>query len=165
MKFVASVTKERFGALADMVKGNVSKPGDWSGIYKPGEIPELFVYHWDANKDIGKKFCLTNAFKKQRKSRSSTNSLIPAYDAYKCMFNVCDRFNRNLHDRTWPHRRGGRGMMGEFGHQHNFFMSCCIQNTINAYLDIEKIDPSTTSFMDLCLELADSLYETFAKDN
>ena len=43
----------------------------------------------------------------------SRTFLIPAYDAYKEMFSVCDIFNRNLKDRSWPMRFGGREVYAE----------------------------------------------------
>ena len=56
------------------------------------------------------------------------------------MFNACDRYNRMLHDRKWPHKNGGRNIPGDEGHHHNFAMSFILQNAFNAYIEINSIN-------------------------
>ena len=54
--------------------------------------------------------------------------MIPAYDDYKNNFDMCDRFNVGLHGHVWPFKRGGKGISGEYGCQHDFIMGCVLQN-------------------------------------
>jgi hypothetical protein len=153
--FVASVTKERFGRLVDKVKDDVERPGQFSVIHR-SETQESFVYMWDTTKAVGKKFAITNAFKMLNEKHPDGS--VPVYDHYKAMFSKCDRFNRLLHDRKWPHNHCGRNCRGDEGHHHNFGLSCILQNTFNAYLEINGNDSLPYEFERYCLELANDIY-------
>ena len=105
-------------------------------------------------------------------------SHIPCYffsHFYKFAFDACDRFNRNLHDKSWPHSRGGHGTRGDFLNQHDFAMAVLLQNTFSLYDELnETYDESVVSWKydgkDLvdpvrieslcskCLRLADELF-------
>ena len=93
-----------------------------------------------------------------RRGRSRT-FLIPAYDAYKEMFSVCDIFNRNLKDRSWPMRLGGRGVYAEPRDEHNVAMSSILQNTFNVYLCINDLHVENFEYSRYCTMLADELFE------
>jgi hypothetical protein len=141
----------------------VEKPGEWAGMFNP-TTKELFVHAWDTNKDVGKKCCYATAFTRTQRRRGENDlatgrHIIPGYDHYKAMFSLCDHFNRALHDRKWPHKSGGRYMPGDLGHQHNFALSCLLQNVFNAYLDVCDIDVTTYEFKTFALRLADEIME------
>ena len=152
VKFVASVQAHRFVQLTDLVKHKVEKPGQQAGVYKP-ETAELFVHVWDQNKDIGKKYVYTNAFTRFAEPEPNIR---PAYDAYKHMFNVCDQFNRSLHDRKWPHRNGAGGCPGAELAIHDFFMSALLINVLNVKSDIAS---EVVDYQAGCTDLADQLYK------
>ena len=48
---------------------------------------------------------------------------------------------------------------GDEGHHHNFAMSCILQNTFNAYIEINGIIPVEYEFKKLCFMLFDQLFE------
>ena len=48
-------------------------------------------------------------------------------------------------------------MPGDLGHQHNFALSCILQNVFNAYLDVCDIDVKTYEFKTFALRLADEI--------
>ena len=50
-------------------------------------------------------------------------------------------------------------MPGDLGHQHNFALSCILQNVFNAYLDVCDIDVKTYEFESFALRLADEIME------
>lgn len=93
-------------------------------------------------------------------ARKKRIGILPVYDHYSCMYFACDRFNRSLHDRRWPHKTGGKNKKGEEG----------LQNSL-AFLQYYRI-PSTLiirlkkdyDFQKNCLELSDSLYEESCND-
>lgn len=150
--FICSIKEDRFSQLADMVKNKVEKPGEWAAVWNDDQ-EELFVYTWDTNKEVGKKFTLTNAFsKKAKRSRKGT---IPAYDHYKVMFSTCDHFNRGLGDCTWPHRHGGGNAEGDLSCLSDFYFSSILQNVKTAW-SVYHTEPS--DFKTLCTQLADELY-------
>ena len=74
------------------------------------------------------------------------------------MFCTCDRFNRQLHDRKFPHRSGGRATTGEVSVQHNFAMSCVLQNSFNAYVEIMGDEGEKYDFKTFCTWLAKDVY-------
>ena len=76
----------------------------------------------------------------------------------KHMFEVCDKFNRALHDRQWPHSRGGNNTQGDQGVHHDFLMAVILQNVFNAWFSVHDIDPASRTFESMCTELANSLY-------
>ena len=51
-----------------------------------------------------------------------------------------------LHDRKRPHKNGGRNIPGDEGHIHNFAMSCILQNTFNAYIEMNHMNPLVNEF-------------------
>jgi len=94
---------------------------------------------------------------------------------YKFAFDACDRFNRNLHDRSWPHARSGRGTRGDFLNQHDFAMAVLLQNVFALFDELNEsydnsvvswkfdgtdtVDPERVgSFCNKCLRLADELF-------
>lgn len=159
VKFVAAVQAARFKTLHSQLDHKVERPGQWEGIFK-SETNELFVLHHDkALKGSGnkRKLCLTNALTLEHR-RPRLKEIIPGYTAYGQMFNVCDHFNKNLHNRMWPHKHGGRDCEGDPGHQNNFAWSCILQNVFNAYVAINGENHDDYSFRDFYVELADALY-------
>jgi hypothetical protein len=158
INFISSIQSGRFSTLISNLRihgGECDKPGMTSAIIKRA-TGEILVHHWDADPNVGHKYCLANCFQTCPTTRSR-EGVIPGYSYYKVMFSLCDAFNRALHDRLWPHRCGGGKSNGHMGHIHKFAMGCVIQNTINAYCDINKIP--YTSFKDLAIQLSDELFD------
>jgi hypothetical protein len=113
---------------------------------------------WDPDPAIGTKYCLSNAFTKvDRKPPPQYRHNIPVYDAYKVVFNLCDRLNSAIHGRIFPYRCGGGSHYGESGHQHKFAMAIILQNTFRVYNCMHKIDTSNYNFTEYCRNLAEQL--------
>ena len=93
---------------------------------------ELLVKCKDPDQQTETKYCLTNAFMRtsHRKNKKQLKS-IPGYSVYGTSFNVCDRFNRALHHKKWPHKFGGNGEKGELGQQHGFALGVAAENIYN----------------------------------
>jgi hypothetical protein len=155
VNFCASVTKERFAKLAHKVQDLVTKPCQMDGMFNP-ITGELFVYYWDPEKGVGKKYNLSNCM--SRWPGKTKDTTIPAYDEYKSMFSVCDNFNRALHDRTFPHRKGHAKIPCDQGAVHDFAFSSILQNTINVFCDICKLNRTDVVYETFLCELADSLF-------
>lgn len=161
VKFSCSVRPDRMQAEKRLLqRADSETPGDEETIYREASN-ELFTYHYDRQKGVGKKFNLTHGLIRDTAARKvkENKDVIPGYDMYKAMFEVCDRYNRNLHDRHWPYKRGGKGRKGEWGHTHDFFIACILQNTFSAHSQIMKYDPKILSFKTKCVQLSDALYE------
>ena len=139
--------------------GSVDTTGEWKGIYND-RTGEMFVYHYDTQKGVGKKYNYSKGFIRSTdkvKIRHHAGR-IPGYDNYKTFFEACDNFNRGLHDRSWPHKRGGFKAPGEQGEHHDFAIAVILQNTLNAYYHLNSVDSRTTSFQACCITLANEIY-------
>ena len=80
------------------------------------------------------------------------------------MFACCDHFNKGLHDKVWPHKRGGCGHTGAQGKINDFIMAVMLQNTYNAWHEITGTPPHDLSFKKFCCTLADQLWNIKCND-
>ena len=118
------------------------------------------TFHNDPQKGVGKKYNMSRGLIRSTAPmdiRRNENT-IPGYDVYKSMFEACDNFNRWLHDKTWPFRRGGGGSSGENGNVHDFLFAVVLHNTFNLADELECWDNAEMSFKDKCIKFADDLY-------
>ena len=60
-----------------------------------------------------------------------------------------------MHGRTWPFKRGGHKVSGEFGRQHDFIMGCVLQNTLNAW---QELNGRFVGGHEFYLRLADEIF-------
>jgi hypothetical protein len=162
IKFSFSCKPDRFKNEVKMVHppGHIDKTGEWKGIYNEG-TGELFVYHYDTQKGVGIKYNYSKGFihsMDKAKIKLHANR-IPGYDNYKTFFEACDNFNRALHDRYFPHKRGGNGVSGEDGEHNDFIIACVLQNTFNSYHHINDLNPKDTTFQAMCDELSDDIFQ------
>ena len=109
-------------------KGN--KPGQWEGLYHADSNLVLIEYY-DFDPNIKMKTVLSNAF--------VNLVLVPVFNEYKAAFAFCDKFNRGFYERCWSHKQGGYLRLGDLGHQHNFAMSCALQNEFNFFCQINLL--------------------------
>ncbi len=161
-KFMGSCNPQRFQSLISRIhkEGMTDVIGETKSVYKE-ETGELFTFHNDRQKGVGKKYNyswgLTRCTQKEKIKQNSETP--PGYGYYKFSFEKCDRFNRNLHDHTWPHKRGGRAICGDTTKVHDFFFACIIENSLTAYSAINQLKPDRTAHCTLLTQLAKDLYE------
>jgi hypothetical protein len=156
VKFVCGVQKNRFADLAAATSSAVTSSG-MSAVLANTNASEVFVDCWDKNTSIGRKFVLTNAFS-HKKKRGKPHVLV-GYDAYKIAFSLCDHFNRELHDRTWPHKHGGRNSSGDRGAISDFLFSIVLVNVLSAYHCARGTTYEPSEYQDECLKLANEIWE------
>ena len=158
-KFVVGLQKNRFVSICDHLSGLVHAKKEVAAAYNE-KTNEILVKYWDPEHPQPK-FVLSNAFKltkiTEKTKQKSRDVTIPVYSEYAEMFNLCDRFNRNLHERTWPHKTGGKSRKGEHGQYHNFALSAILQNIFNLYHDVNGEDHTIPSFKDFFCNLADDI--------
>ena len=156
-KYSASCNTQRFQVLRDAIHRDfiADEIGEHKSIYND-TFSELFTYHYDTQKGVGKKYNISWGLTRHTTPTvvAKNKNDIPGYSYYKSMFEICDHFNRALHDRTWAHKRGGRNLSGDIGTHHDFLMGCIVQNTLTAYRVINNLHPTAISFRDLVLDLA-----------
>lgn len=128
--FVCAVQECRFTELAMEAKKKSKHEGDTALLYNDTNNT-MFITHWYEEKKLGRKFVITNAFK--RKPGNTRKAIIPGCDDFSLTFNTCDHFNRDMHDKTWPHK--------------------------SSSLSISEIDEKNLTFQQFGLELANQLYK------
>ncbi len=70
-------------------------------------------------------------------------------------FNNCDIFNRRLHDKSWPHKYGGKGVRMEERAVSDYIFTCILVNCHHVWLSLDvQRNQSFSQFCDmLALEL------------
>lgn len=154
VKYVGAFRSNIFADYTKVCLDYVKKKGQWVGFYNPTTHHSIIhYYHEDEN--LGRKYVMSNACTLE-KVRSAGNS-VPLFDLYGATFNVCDKYNQQLHNHTWPLRKGGFQRGGEKGTQHNYIFSCILQNTFNLYSEVMGEDYQEQNFRTNCVNLADQL--------
>jgi len=98
--------------------------------------------------------------KTDKSALKKCDGIIPGYELYKQLFEVCDRFNRGLHDKSFPHKRGGKKTKGDLGCAHDFLFACILQNTFNVYDELNKnIEENSSDFKKKCCLLSQQMFD------
>jgi len=162
INYTASVSKHRFGPECNFIHDGVAdEPGEHKTIYND-ETKELLTYHYDTQKGVGKKYNLSRGLtlKTDKSALKKCDGIIPGYELYKQLFEVCDRFNRGLHDKSFPHKRGGKKTKGDLGCAHDFLFACILQNTFNVYDELNKnIEENSSDFKKKCCLLSQQMFD------
>jgi hypothetical protein len=98
--YVGAMQKQRFKNICSVIEPTLEKSGT-SEIAYNRSTGEPVAYCWSENKKLGKKFVHSNGYKLEKKAKKDT-SCAP-YDNYKTGFVGCDRFNKLLANKNWPH--------------------------------------------------------------
>jgi len=135
----------RFGEHASSLAGD--------GVVLHNSTTNETLFHkFYQDPSIGKKFVLSNALQ-VNPDETGSPYFFPGCDHFSLVFNTCDHYNHHLNDRTFPH------YSSTTLHAIHDFLFSCVLNVETAYLNAHQIDPATSSFRDLMVRLADSVYE------
>ena len=167
-KFIGSVNPDRFNKETSMIH-KIPRADQLNKLrsIQNHETEEVYTFRFDPIKNVGKKYCITWGLKRATDEHlvGDDRGLIPAYSYnYKHMFDICDDFNRALHDNSWPHPRGGNGVQGDLARHHDFIMACILQNIQNAWLAQNVSDPFSVTSEEMMTELAKGLYKYYLED-
>ena len=137
------------------MKDKVTKPEDKYTIFNPTTQHSTTLYY-SPDEKLGKKWVMSNACEHQ--ISNTVGQGVPLFDLYGATFSTCDNFNRSLHDRTWPLRKGGFNKSGYRGKEHDFIFSCILHNTFEYFFDVRDVASSTIDFRNNCEVLARELF-------
>ena len=129
--------------------------GDWCCYFNP-ETCHSVVLHHSGQPQIGKKYVMSNAAQLIKVPKSDMS--VPLSDLYRGTFNTCDIFNKQIHGRSWPHKKGGYNRFGSRGVEYNFILTCILINCFNLYGELMGEGFVERDFKTNCLELADELF-------
>ena len=91
INYTASCCKTRFGPEVNALHNDTAdSPGETKTMYNE-TTNEIFTYHYDTQKGVGKKYNLTRGLIRKTDKRivRSNYDLIPGYDLYKVIFECC----------------------------------------------------------------------------
>ena len=94
------------------------------------------------NPKLSKRMILTTALCHERGKRH-LDFVVTAFTPHGFMLIGYDKFNSHIHERMWPHKRGGFSTFGDRGKEDDFNLTSVLLNTwfttksINNHLEIE----------------------------
>ncbi len=156
--YSGSVQAGRFTSLLNKLQHLVVKPGDFACLYNE-HTNEIFTHCYDRNQRLGRRSVLSNVLRHQQGVRHPTGS-IPAYTAHGVMFSGCDKFNRELCDKMWPHKRGGYSTLGDRGKEDDFIFTCTLLNTWFATETINGNLDNKGNFLQFCNNLSQEIFSS-----
>ena len=148
MNYIASIHRGRFRLLVDSMSQKLVKSGIFAMAFNQDTNNSL-THCWSSNKRIGKKCVIGYGYEKVKKRRN--DYVIPMFDHYNIGFCVCDKYNRVLHGKTWPHR-----LIGDHRVFSNYMFTCILINTYHLWIDAggRHEDRSKISWQEFCTDLA-----------
>ena len=154
IRFIGAVNPKRFPQLSGLVMRGVDQRGTWKGMWN-GQRKEIIVHSY--TKQGKKHIALSNTYKQL--TTKSTTKYVPVCSDYGFFFNACDRANRQIKNRIWLHKHGGRGRLGERGKFSSFAFDMVLQNNINVFCDMKSLYSDDYEYYRYCEEIASQLYE------
>ena len=110
-KIYWSYKSRKISLLSILATSGVDQTGKCKGLWK-GQYGKVIVY---AYTKAGKRYtALSNAYRRERIKGSTVG--VPVCSDYGKLFDPCDKFNKQLRGRIWPHRHGGKGRLGKRGY-------------------------------------------------
>jgi len=138
---------------------NIGKPGHWVGMYNT-EHQECFVYSSTWASSSEKKFVTWNCnVERAKASREAGTSNISLYDLYASSYGFWDKFNKSLAGCMYPYKRGGKSCPGYTRIISDFYLTCTLKNNFAVYQELSAEVSPKLNFCDMCLQLANQLYD------
>ena len=98
-----SVKKNWFPNIFSPLENKVKDMGTWAAM-ENNKTGEVATFTWSGDPNIGKKCLITNLLKKHPGKQQDNNP--PGWDAYKFMFDSCNKYNQQFSSFVWPYRLG-----------------------------------------------------------
>lgn len=146
--FHCSIKWKWYLPVTKRLESQVKDMGRWAAV-ENSATGELAVFHWSGDKNIGKKYLLTNLLEKAPGKQSKNNP--PGWDTYKVMFNGCDKFNIQVSKYVWPYC-----LSHWTAHFDNIFQMHVALNTIAIWRELHptiKCGSTTSLLLKLATEL------------
>jgi len=154
VKYVAALKSDRFKKVCQRLLTEVTQSGQTAIAYN-NVSGEAAVLHWSLDANIGKKYVMSNAFRKFT-GRTRKGS-IPVYDYYNAGFSGCDQFNRAMHKRTWPFLTRKCVMGTDKSNGWNYLFTVVILNVWHLWINADPENRKPVSYNNFCQALASSL--------
>jgi hypothetical protein len=90
----------------------------------------------------------------ERLNNSKVSGHVPGFDEYELSFNVCDLYNRMMHDKSWPHRYSGKGYSSEYQAGSDYLFTVAILNMWNYWRALDFASRSQLSYEEFRTQLA-----------
>ena len=116
---------------------------------------ELMSCFWSKDSKKGKRFTITNHLKKVDHKRRK--GYIPGFMEYEETFAACDKYNRRLHDKSWPCRYAAGIYSVEILAGHDFLFTSALVNLHHLWKTLDWKNRKLLTFQMFTQELADAI--------
>ena len=154
--FIWCCNPQRFGDLVSLLDGSVRESGQSAFAVRKKDNArdreELLTCFWSRDGRKGKQYTITNYLKQVDHKRRPGH--IPGAFEYQYNFASCDKYNRRLHDKSWPHRYAGGTISVEYRAGHDFLFTCALVNLHQLWKSLDFAERKTESFKQFTEALA-----------
>ena len=161
--FVAAIQKDRFALMYSVIEGRVQKTGDYAFAIreKEDQPTELLTEFSSRDNRIKRRLTLTNALEKKNSKRRKFH--IPGFYEYEKFFNGCDIYNRQMHDKSWPHKHVGGYYSSEYRAGSDYLFTCVLMNTFHCWKSVNFKRFGNASFLEFTQILAKDIISKYHK--
>ena len=160
--FIWAVNPQRILPLVDLISDRVRESGQMAFAVRELDFarqrPELLSCFWSKDSKKGKRYTITNYLKKVDHKRRG--GYIPGFMEYEETFAACDKFNRRLHDKSWPHRYAAGVYSVEILAGHDFLFTSALVNMHHLWKTIDWKNRKSLSFKAFTQQLAEEITES-----
>ena len=147
---------QRFASYRALLDRFVQKTSDMAFAERAKDeardLDELITVFWSPDHRKAKRWTWTNAL--HRENEAKKGGYIPGFDHYEHAFNICDVFNRELHDKSWPYRYSGKSQSSEIQAGSDFLITIATVNMWNYWRSLDVPQQHVLSYERFCTQLA-----------
>jgi hypothetical protein len=147
---------QRFREYEALLDRFVQKTGEMAFAERakdnPGDLDELITLFSSPDHRKGRRYTWTNALRRQNERKAPAS--VPGFDHYEAAFNVCDVFNRQLHDKSWPYRYSGKAITSEYQAGSDYLFTVAVVNMWNYWRSLDVEHRHTMTYEQFCTDLA-----------
>ncbi len=137
--FIWAINTQRFGPIVSLITDQVRQSGQMAFAIRETDFAkqrlELMSCFWSKDSKKGKRFTITNHLKKVDHKRRKGYM---GFMEYEETFAACDKYNRRLHDKSWPCRYAAGIYSVEILAGHDFLFTSALVNLHMENFELEK---------------------------
>ena len=154
--FIWAINTQRFNPIVSLITDNVRESGQMAFAVRKTDFarqrPELISCFWSKDSKKGKRFTITNYLKEVDHKRRK--GYIPGFMEYEETFSACDKYNRRLHDKSWPYKYAKSAYSVEIQAGHDFLFTAALVNMHHLWKTLDWKNRKNLSFRQFTEDLA-----------
>lgn len=154
--FIWAINAQRFGPIVSLLTDYVRQSGQMAFAVRDKDFgrqrPEVMSCFWSKDSKKGKRYTITNYLKSVDHKRRK--GYIPGFMEYEETFASCDKFNRRLHDKSWPCKYAKSAYSVEVQSGHDFLFTAALVNMHHLWKTLDWKNRKLMSFQMFTQNLA-----------